>query len=64
MPPKRFHTGDIGYMDADGFVTLVDPKKDMILSGGCNVFPRNIEKAIYEHPAVGVSVYDLIGAGQ
>jgi len=33
VPPKRLHTGDIGYMDADGFVTLVDPKKDMILSG-------------------------------
>jgi long-chain acyl-CoA synthetase len=48
----RFHTGDIGYMDADGFVTLVDRKKDMILSGGYNVFPRNIEEAIYEHPAV------------
>ena len=36
----------------DGFVTLVDRKKDMILSGGFNVFPRNIEEAIYEHPAV------------
>jgi long-chain acyl-CoA synthetase len=48
----RFHTGDIGTIDADGFVTLVDRKKDMILSGGYNVFPRNIEEAIYEHPAV------------
>jgi long-chain acyl-CoA synthetase len=48
----RFHTGDIGFMDADGYVTLVDRKKDMILSGGYNVFPRNIEEAIYEHPAV------------
>ncbi len=48
----RFHTGDIGFMDQDGFVTLVDRKKDMILSGGFNVFPRNIEEAIYEHPAV------------
>ena len=48
----RFHTGDIGFIDADGFVTLVDRKKDMILSGGFNVFPRNIEEAIYEHPAV------------
>jgi long-chain acyl-CoA synthetase len=48
----RFHTGDVGYMDEDGFVFLVDRKKDMILSGGFNVYPRNIEDAIYEHPAV------------
>jgi long-chain acyl-CoA synthetase len=48
----RFHTGDIGFIDADGYVTLVDRKKDMILSGGFNIFPRNIEEAIYEHPAV------------
>jgi long-chain acyl-CoA synthetase len=41
-----------GFIDQDGFVTLVDRKKDMILSGGFNVFPRNIEEAIYEHPAV------------
>ncbi len=48
----RFHTGDIGYIDQDGFVFIVDRKKDMILSGGFNVYPRNIEEAIYEHPAV------------
>jgi long-chain acyl-CoA synthetase len=48
----RFHTGDIGFIDSEGFVTLVDRKKDMILSGGYNVFPRNIEEAIYEHPDV------------
>lgn len=48
----RFHTGDVGYMDEDGFVFLVDRKKDMILSGGFNVYPRNIEDAIYEHPSV------------
>ena len=48
----RFHTGDIGALDRDGFLTLVDRKKDMILAGGFNVFPRVIEEAIYEHPAV------------
>lgn len=48
----RFHTGDIGVLDRDGFLTLVDRKKDMILAGGFNVFPRVIEEAIYEHPAV------------
>ena len=48
----RFHTGDIGYMDEDGFVFIVDRKKDMILSGGFNVYPRTIEDAIYQHPSV------------
>ncbi len=48
----RLHTGDIGYIDGDGFVHIVDRKKDMILSGGFNVYPRTIEDAIYEHDAV------------
>jgi long-chain acyl-CoA synthetase len=47
-----FLTGDIGTMDEDGYIYLVDRKKDMILSGGFNVYPRTIEEAIYEHPAV------------
>jgi long-chain acyl-CoA synthetase len=55
----RFHSGDIGFLDQDGFVTIVDRKKDMILSGGFNVFPRNIEEAIYEHP--GVAEVTVIG---
>ena len=45
-------TGDVGYMDADGFVYLVDRTKDMILCGGFNVYPRLLEEAIYRHPAV------------
>ena len=47
-----FLTGDIGIMDEDGFFYLVDRKKDMIISGGFNVYPRSIEEAIYEHPGV------------
>jgi long-chain acyl-CoA synthetase len=48
----RFLTGDIGYMDKDGYFYLVDRKKDMIISGGFNVYPQMIEQAMYEHPAV------------
>ena len=45
-------TGDVGYMDDDGFVFIVDRIKDMLLCGGFNVYPRNIEEAIYAHPDV------------
>jgi long-chain acyl-CoA synthetase len=47
-----FLTGDIGYMDEDGYFFIVDRKKDMIISGGFNVYPQMIEQAIYEHPDV------------
>jgi long-chain acyl-CoA synthetase len=49
-------TGDIGYMDEDGYFYLVDRKKDMIVSGGFNVYPRSIEEAIYEHPGVAETI--------
>lgn len=56
----RFHTGDIGYFIPDGFLVLVERKKDMILCGGFNVYPRIVEEAIYEHPAVAeVSVIGI-----
>ena len=45
-------TGDIGYMDEDGYLYIVDRTKDMILCSGFNVYPRTIEEAIYEHPSV------------
>jgi long-chain acyl-CoA synthetase len=47
-----FHTGDIGYRDADGFYFIVDRKSDMIIRGGENIYPREIDEALYEHPAV------------
>ena len=46
------HTGDVGTIDEEGFITLVDRSKDMIISGGENVYPKEIENAIYAHPAI------------
>ena len=46
------YTGDIARMDAEGLITIVDRKKDMIVSGGFNIFPRKVEDALFEHPAV------------
>jgi long-chain acyl-CoA synthetase len=47
-----FHSGDIGYRDADGCYFIVDRKKDMILRGGFNVYPREVEEVLYAHPCV------------
>ena len=47
-----FHTGDIARHDAEGYFTIVDRKKDMFISGGENIYPVEIEKALYQHPAV------------
>jgi long-chain acyl-CoA synthetase len=47
-----FRTGDVAWMDKKGFIYIVDRTKDMIICSGYNVYPRNIEEAIYEHPAV------------
>ena len=45
-------TGDLGYMDENGFFYVVDRKKDMIIAGGFNIYPRDVEEVLYEHPAI------------
>jgi long-chain acyl-CoA synthetase len=54
------HTGDIGYMDEEGYLYLVDRKHDKIITGGLNVFPREVEEVISTHPAVAqVAVFGV-----
>jgi fatty-acyl-CoA synthase len=48
-----FHTGDVGYFDEDGFLFIADRLKDMVISGGENVYPAEVESVLYEHPAIG-----------
>ncbi|GAA1201078.1 AMP-binding protein [Prauserella alba] len=52
LPGGRLHTGDVGYMDSDGWFYLVDRKKDQINAGGYKVWPREVEDVLYEHEAV------------
>jgi long-chain acyl-CoA synthetase len=47
-----FHTGDLARVDSDGYFYIVDRKKDLIIRGGYNIYPREIEEVLYEHPAV------------
>lgn len=50
-----FHTGDVGYCDVDGFFYIVDRKSDMIIRGGENIYPREIDEVLYQHPAVAAA---------
>jgi long-chain acyl-CoA synthetase len=50
-----FHTNDIGYRDKDGFFYIVDRKSDMIIRGGENIYPREIDEVLYQHPAVAAA---------
>lgn len=52
-------TGDVGYMDERGYFFVVDRKKDMIIAGGFNIYPREIEEVLYEHPAI----QEVVAAG-
>jgi long-chain acyl-CoA synthetase len=49
-----FHTGDVGVVDQDGYVSIVDRLKDMVIRGGMNVYPREVEEALLRHPAVSL----------
>jgi long-chain acyl-CoA synthetase len=53
------YTGDLGYMDDKGYFYVVDRKKDMIIAGGYNIYPREIEEVLYEHP----DVLEAVAAG-
>ena len=46
------HTGDMGRLDADGYLYIVERKKDLIIRGGFNIYPREVEEVLYAHPAV------------
>ncbi len=50
--PGWFYSGDIGYMDDDGYFHMADRKKDMIIAGGFNIYPADVEAVLFEHPKV------------
>ena len=63
-----YHTGDLGKVDEDGYFTIVDRKKDMLIVGGLNVYPREVEEVLYTHPAVAdaavVGAHDALRGDQ
>ena len=54
-----FHTGDLGIMDADGYLKIVDRKKEMIISGGANIYPAEVDRVLNQHPALAAAT--LVG---
>jgi len=50
-----FHSGDLGYLDKDGYLYVVDRKQDLILTGGANIYPVEVEEALYTHPSVAMA---------
>ncbi len=50
-----FHSGDLGYLDDDGYLYVVDRKQDLIITGGANIYPVEVEQVLYTHPAVGMA---------
>jgi long-chain acyl-CoA synthetase len=50
-----FHSGDMGYLDEEGYFFIVDRKKELIIRGGFNVYPREVEEVLYAHPAVAAA---------
>jgi long-chain acyl-CoA synthetase len=55
-----FHTGDLGYRDEDGFYFVVDRTKDLVIRGGYNVYPREVEEVLFAHPAVAEAVVAVV----
>ena len=47
-----FYTGDIGYIDEDGYISIVDRKKDIIISGGYNIYPIEVDNVLFAHPKI------------
>jgi long-chain acyl-CoA synthetase len=56
MIDGALRTGDVGYLDADGYLFIVDRIKDIIIAGGYNIYPRMVEEALYQHPSVKEAV--------
>ena len=56
MKGGRFHTGDVGYLDEEGYLFIVDRIKDIIIASGYKIYPRHVEEALYQHPKVAQAI--------